>query len=80
MNSKSMRQILAPFAVTVLLFIASYFIVIITSVTTDILDIDSGVPDFFEINIFDFDQTSTILFWIVDIIIIIIVEIQLSDE
>jgi len=75
MNSKSMKQLLAPFAVTMVLFISSYLMSMILGIT----NISEEWAYHLEIDIFDFGEMSTTIFWIIDIILIIWVELSISS-
>ncbi len=76
MNSKSMKQLLAPFAVTAGLFIASYLASFILGVTK----ISKEWAYHLEIDIFDFGEMSTTIFWIINVILIIWIEVIISED
>lgn len=80
MSEKSMGQLLAPFGVTIVLFILSYIVAIIFWIGVKLLDFPEGLAEAFELSIFDFDQRSTIVFWIINVICIIFVESWLSSD
>lgn len=86
MNSKSMAQLLIPFAATLLLFIAFFVITMIlfwigwllSGGRTDHILVE--IARFLGPDIFKFDRPGTIFFWIVDLAIIIFAEMVVTND
>ena len=84
MKLKGLIQLLIPFATSIALLIVMYVLALVIGLggilLCGIFSFEGGM-DFFEdigkflsINPFDFDEGGTILFWFIDVILIIIAE------
>lgn len=82
MNTKSTFQLLAPFGITVLLVVAFYLVALIIGGGGELMD-NSFIRDIgrsFEVNIFDFDETNTYVFWMINVLLIIAVELLVASD
>lgn len=81
MNQKSMLQLLAPFVISAIIFLVFWIIAFILGITSGLLssrDIEK-IAMAFEINIFRMEPM-TVVYWIVNVILIFFVETQISEE
>ncbi|RZK70989.1 MAG: hypothetical protein EOO92_20745 [Pedobacter sp.] len=81
MSEKSMYQLIIPFATTILLFIAFYVIGFIIGNIGLIIGskVMQNIAEAMGINIFEM-KPLTVIFWIIDIIAIIYLEIAFSED
>jgi len=72
MKEKSMMQLLAPFAVTVVFYIVWCIVLALLGARTE-----WGSTPF---NVFDFNEGSDAVFWVINVILIIIAEIWITTS
>ena len=81
MKLKSMLQLLIPFGSTIVLFLSFWLLGFLTFFVAILMNdrTSDKFADFFRVNIIEFDNSNTVIFWIINIILIIIAEIWITS-